>query len=175
MNLQFLPVILRMVQCVGCTMVFSPVNFTVVTGETVTDKALGPAVDHTLNKPSGHFLYWYRSTQNLGVRVDGIVNIPAFILLPNLCLNFAYYIKSMSTPDKLSALGVVLIGCSQGLVWSKKVIESQGWQVVQANLPNDQCSAMLSLFVSSNSTGGVSISVDDIFIDTCKSHTIRRV
>jgi len=143
------------------------VAFTVATGETLIDKTLGPAVDHTLNTPSGHFLYWYRPVQNLRVRVDGIINTPAFQLQPNLCLNFAYYINSISTSDKLTALGVALIGCSEGLIWSVKIIDSKGWQTVEANLPQSTCIAMLSFFVSSNATGGISVSVDDILIDTC--------
>jgi hypothetical protein len=106
------------------------VKFIVATGETLTDKTLGPAVDHTLNTPSGHFLYWYRRTQNLRVRVDGIINIPAFQLQPNLCLNFAYYINSISSSDQLTALGVALTGCSEEFVWSVKSVYNKGWKTV---------------------------------------------
>jgi hypothetical protein len=143
-----------------------PINFTVATGETLVHKALGPAFDHTLLTPSGHFLYWYRSSENLSVQVDGSV-FASFPLQPNLCLNFAYYINSLSTPDNLTELSVALSGCSKRLIWSTKVIDSDGWQVVQTKLPDDTCSAMLEFFVSSNATEAVSVSVDDILIDIC--------
>jgi hypothetical protein len=82
----------------------SPVKFTVATGQSLTDKTFGPSVNQTLNTASGHFLYWYRSTQNLRVQIDGIIDTPALPLQPNMCLSFAYYINSISTPEKLTVL-----------------------------------------------------------------------
>ncbi|CAF3084101.1 unnamed protein product [Rotaria socialis] len=38
-------------------------------------------------------------------------------------------------------------------------------------LPNNSCSVMLSFFVSSNGTEGVSVSFDDILLDFCESTT----
>jgi hypothetical protein len=147
------------------------VIFTVATGETLKDKTLGPEVDHTLNTSSGHFLYWYRPSENLRIRIDGVVHTPTFQLQSNLCLNFSYYINSISNPDKLTALGVNMIGCAEGLIWSVKIVDSNGWQYVEVNLPQKTCISMLDFFVSSNSTGGVSVSVDDILIDICTSPT----
>ncbi|CAF2405546.1 unnamed protein product [Rotaria sp. Silwood2] len=156
-----------------CSMnlVSAPINFTVATGQTVVDKTLGPSYDHTFNTPSGHFLYWYRSAQITRVRVDGLIDVPAFLLQPNMCLRFAYYINSISTPEKLTALGVTLIGCTKSLIWSTKIIDSNGWQIVDTRLPDTYCSALLSFFVSSNATAGVSISLDDIVIDFCSTTT----
>jgi hypothetical protein len=149
----------------------APDNFTVATGQSVSDKALGPLVDHTLATETGHFLYWYRPAQVLRVRLDGIISIPAFMLQPNLCLNFAYYIKSDSSPEKLTAIGVSMIGCLDGLIWSVKTIDSKGWQMVEKRLPEYSCPVMMTFFVSSNATSSVSVSVDDIRIDACKTTT----
>ncbi|CAF2026722.1 unnamed protein product [Rotaria magnacalcarata] len=113
---------------------------------------LGQSTDHTLNTPTSHFLYWYRSVQTIRVRVDGIINL-------------------ISTPEKLTALGVALIGCSEGLIWSVKKTDSNGWQTVNNILPNNSCSAMLSFFVSSNATEDVSVNFDDILLDFCGSTT----
>jgi hypothetical protein len=152
-----------------CTMynAVTVVKFTVATGETLKDKILGPEFDHTLNTSLGHFLYWYRPNENLRIRLDGVVYTPTFQLQPNLCLNFAYYINSISTPDKLTALGVDMIGCAKGLIWSVTTIDSNGWQAVEVNLPQKTCMSMLNFFVSSNSSGGVSVSMDDILIYIC--------
>jgi hypothetical protein len=142
------------------------INFTVATGQTLVHMALGPAFDHTLGTTLGHFLYWYHSSEIVRVRADGQV-FTTFSLQPNLCLKFAYYINSISTPDNLTALDVTLSGCSEGLISSVKVIESNGWQTIQTKLPDDSCTAILYFYVSSNATEAVSVAVDDISIDIC--------
>lgn len=155
----------------GMNLVTAPINFTIATGETIDNTTLGPLVDHTLNASSGHFLYWYRSAEMTRVRVDGLIDTPSFTLQPNMCLRFAYYINSISEPEKVTALGVTIIGCSQGLLWVQKTITSNGWQTVEHKLPHDSCAALISFFVSSNATTSVSVSLDDIQIDLCENST----
>ncbi|CAF4349964.1 unnamed protein product [Rotaria sp. Silwood2] len=70
-------------------------NFTVMTGDTIPDRSLGPTRDHTSNSSSGGFIYWNR--QLPFIPGDNGVVEPSKTIQQNtgMCVRFAYYVKML--------------------------------------------------------------------------------
>ncbi|CAF2523039.1 unnamed protein product [Rotaria sp. Silwood2] len=70
-------------------------NFTVMTGDTIPDRSLGPTRDHTSKSSSGGFIYWNR--QLPFIPGDNGVVEPSKTIQQNtgMCVRFAYYVKML--------------------------------------------------------------------------------
>ncbi len=151
------------------------VNFTITTSDQTmsVDKKLGPSMDYTLQKPSGHFLSWYSPSKETHVANDGLIMTPSINIMPNSCLRFAYFINSSKTLDTLTTLVVGVFYCGQtSNLWEIETGNTLGWQMVEQQLTTkQQCSSTTQffIFVSSNTTQGVSVAFDNIVVDICQT------
>lgn len=144
-------------------------NFTVMTGDTIPNRDLGPTRDHTTNSSSGGFLYWnrelpFRSGDNGFVRTSKSVEQNTA-----MCVRFAYYVKSLAVNKNATSLVVSTGGCYAAFLWSQAMDDSQGWQVAIAPVLNYACAETFYFNVNQQELVEVSVAFDDIEIAQCSS------
>jgi hypothetical protein len=144
-------------------------NFTVLTGDTIPNKNLGPTRDHTNNSSSGGFLYWNRQLP-FSARDFGEVR-PSTTIEQNLgmCVRFAYYVKSLAVNKNVTTLSISAGGCYGTSLWYQSLDDSQGWQIVVVPVAEFACAETFYFSVSQREPIPVSVAFDDIEIDQCSS------
>ncbi|CAF1223925.1 unnamed protein product [Rotaria sordida] len=142
-------------------------NFTVVTGDTIPDRELGPMRDHTSNSTSGGFIYWDRHLP-FQSGDSGSVH-PSKVVEANLgmCVRFAYYVKSAAENENGTAVSLWTGGCDSSSLWTRSLDDSYGWQVVVAPVPNIVCEVTLYFITYQHLTIPVAVAFDDIDIGPC--------
>ena len=144
-------------------------NFTVTTGQNVSNPALGPARDHTSNSSSGAFLYWQR--QLPFVPGDSGQISPSKRIEQNLgmCIRFAYFVNSSVVDRNATTLTVSAGGCYGANLWMKSMDSSEGWQVVIVPVRAFVCAETFYFGVTQQAPVPVSVALDDIEIAQCSS------
>jgi hypothetical protein len=144
-------------------------NFTVVTGETIPDRELGPVRDHTSNSSTGGFVYWNRHLPF--IRGDSGNVHPSKPIEQNvgMCIRFAYYVKSLAENKNGTAVSLWTGGCDSSSLWSRSLDDSDGWQIIVVPVPNKACEMTFYFMVYQQLTIPVSVAFDDIEIGTCSS------
>ncbi|CAF1689145.1 unnamed protein product [Adineta ricciae] len=141
-------------------------NFTLSTGETIPNKNLGPIRDHTTNSTSGGFLYWNRQLPLTSTDSGSISTTTAVSENFNLCIKFAYYVKS--TLINQNATNILLLGSGFPQVkWSRSLDDSQGWQIAVVRVDDYLYDKTFSLYVNQTQSVSVSVAFDDIDMDQC--------
>jgi hypothetical protein len=142
-------------------------NFTVVTGDTVPDRDLGPTRDHTTNSSTGGFIYWDRHLPF--IRADSGSVRPAQLVEANLgmCIRFAYYVKSLAANKNATDVSVWTGLCDSRSLWHRSLDDSQGWQMLVVPVPNIVCEVAFYFLVYQQLTIPVSVAFDDIDIGPC--------
>jgi hypothetical protein len=144
-------------------------NFTLVTGDTVPNRQLGPTRDHTNNASSGGFIHWNQQLPFTS-KDTGVVN-PVKPIQQNLgmCIRFAYYVKSLGTSRNGTHLSLATAGCYATYLWTKSMDDSEGWQVVTIPVLGYPCAETLSPSVVQVEPVPVSVAFDDIEIAQCST------
>ena len=144
-------------------------NFTLMTGDAVPNRDLGPTRDHTSNSSTGGFLYWNR--QLPFTRTDSGRVHPANDILQNLgmCLRFAYYVNSTAVNKNATSLSVSVGGCMAAQLWSLSLDDSQGWQSAVVPMFGNPCAVTIYFDVWQSELVPVSVAFDDIEINQCRS------
>ncbi|CAF1192990.1 unnamed protein product [Rotaria sp. Silwood1] len=147
----------------------STFNFTVMTGDTIPSRNLGPIRDHTSNSSSGGFLYWNR--QLPFVPGDNGVVEPSKPVEQNtgMCIRFAYYVKSLAVNKNATWLMLSTGGCYGASPWYQSMDDSQGWQVAKVPVLQYACAETFYFSVSQQEPIAVSVAFDDIEIAQCSS------
>ena len=144
-------------------------NFTVVTGDTVPNRELGPLRDHTSNASTGGFLYWNRQLP-FTARDFGRLSTSTTILQNlGMCVRFAYYVKSLAANKNGTRLGLSVGGCYAQNLWYASLDDSQGWQTALLPLGAYNCRETLYFDVSQVDLIPVSVAFDDIVVDQCST------
>ena len=147
----------------------SSFNFTVFTGDTVPNRELGPNRDHTTNASSGGFLYWNR---NLPFAIEDFGAVRPSKTIEensNMCVRFAYYVKSLAVNKNGTTLVMGARGCYAASLWVLLLNDSHGWQVATVSVANFPCSTTFYLSVQQAEPVEVSVAFDDIDIVQCSS------
>ncbi|CAF3080686.1 unnamed protein product [Rotaria sp. Silwood2] len=144
-------------------------NFTVMTGDTIPDRSLGPTRDHTSKSSSGGFIYWNR--QLPFIPGDNGVVEPSKTIQQNtgMCVRFAYYVKSVVVNRNATSLMLSTGGCYGASPWYRSMDDSQGWQVATVPVLQFACAETFYFSVSQREPFAVSVAFDDIEIAQCSS------
>ncbi|CAF1401590.1 unnamed protein product [Adineta steineri] len=142
-------------------------NFSVVTGDTVPNRELGPIRDHTSNSSTGGFIYW--NQQLPFIRGDSGVVCPLNLVEINLgmCVRFAYYVKSLAENKNGTVVSLWTGLCDSRSLWARSLDDSQGWQMVVVPVPNIVCQGTFYFYAHQLLTIPVSVAFDDIEIGSC--------
>ena len=144
-------------------------NFTVVTGDTVPNRDLGPIRDHTNNASTGGFLYWNRQLP-FTARDFGRLSTSTTILQNlGMCVRFAYYVKSLAVNKNGTLLSLSVGGCYAQTLWYTSLDDSQGWQTALLPLSAYSCGETLYFGVSQANPIPISVAFDDIDVDQCNT------
>ena len=144
-------------------------NFTVFTGDTVPDPALGPNQDHTTNSPAGVFLYWDRRLPFAPTDFGLVHTVQPIEQNAGMCIQFAYYVKSMATNKNATTLMVKANECYSTTLWNRSMDDSLGWQLVTIPVEAYSCAAAFSFFVTQQVPVAVAVAIDDIRIEQCNA------
>ncbi|CAF1180335.1 unnamed protein product [Adineta steineri] len=147
----------------------STFNFTAFTGETIPDQELGPTRDHTHNSTSAGFLYW---NQNLPVSTNdkgGVYLSKKIEQNTNMCIRFAYYIKSKLVNKNTTLIRLSSDESSSKVLWYQLFDDSQGWQIVIVPLTNVASAITYSFEAYRLDPTLTAVAFDDIEIDQCSS------
>ncbi|CAF3948902.1 unnamed protein product [Adineta steineri] len=144
-------------------------NFTVVTGDTVPNKELGPNRDHTNNSSSGGFVYWnqqlpFTSSDTGFIRPEKRIEQNF-----GMCIRFAYYVKSSAMNKNGTTLLLRAGGCYGKEMWTNSLDDSLGWQVVMIPVEKYACMERFYFRVTQTVPVAVSVAFDDIEIAQCPS------
>lgn len=142
-------------------------NFTVVTGESISDLQLGPDRDHTSNSSTGGFIYWNRQLPYIPSDSGLIIPQRFFETNSRMCIKFAYYVNSTIHDRNGTILDLSEQGCSASNFWTKALDNSYGWQEVSLNVPNSACTENYIIRVYQVALVKVSVAFDDIQIGQC--------
>ncbi|CAF1334078.1 unnamed protein product [Rotaria sp. Silwood1] len=144
-------------------------NFTIVTGDTVPNRKLGPTRDHTSNSSTGGFIYWNRQLPFTPTDL-GYIHPPKPIAVDlSMCIRFAYYIKSSIYNKNDTTLAVTVGGCLGSTLWYIYTDDSQGWQVIILPVPKVVCMESFYFTVYQKLPVEVSVALDDIAIEHCNT------
>ncbi|CAF3595309.1 unnamed protein product [Rotaria sp. Silwood1] len=144
-------------------------NFTVVTGDTVPNRKLGPIRDHTSNSSTGGFIYWDRHLPFTSTDLGYIHPPKPMVVDLSMCIRFAYYIKSSIDNRNGTTLAVTVGGCHGSSLWHIYTDDSQGWQVIILPVPNVVCMESFYFTVYQQPPVEVSVALDDIAIEHCNT------
>jgi hypothetical protein len=144
-------------------------NFTLFTGDTVPNKALGPTRDHTTNSTTGGFLYWNQHKPYTPTDFGRVCTSETIEQNTGMCIQFAYYVKSAATNKNRTHLSLSTGGCYAALLWYKSLDDSQGWQLLIIPVLNYACTETYYFNVNQGILAAVSVAFDDIQIDQCAS------
>jgi hypothetical protein len=147
----------------------SAFNFTVLTGDSVPNRNLGPTRDHTSNSTSGAFLYWNRELPFVPWDNGTVHPLKTIEENVGLCVRFAYYVKSLGVNKNGTILTLKLDGCYKASLWVRILDDSQGWQVATVNVGNFVCPVTFYFFVQQSDPVTVSVAFDDVDIRQCNS------
>ncbi|CAF3813716.1 unnamed protein product [Adineta steineri] len=142
-------------------------NFTVMTGETIPNRELGPTRDHTSNSTTGGFLYW---NQQLPFTSKDVGRVhPSTTIEQNfgMCIKFAYYVKSLAVNKNGTQVSISAGGCYGAYLWMQALDDSQGWQTVIIPVLKFACGETFYFDVYQSLPIAVSVAFDDIEIDQC--------
>ncbi|CAF3682373.1 unnamed protein product [Adineta steineri] len=142
-------------------------NFTVVTGETVPNRDLGPLQDHTNNSTTGGFIYWDRHLPFTSGDFGNVLSSKSVEINSDMCIKFAYYVKSSIDNKNGTQLGLVTGGCLGTQMWSRSLDDSKGWQVVILPTPNVLCMETFYFQIYQREPVAVSVALDDIEVASC--------
>ncbi|CAF1253193.1 unnamed protein product [Rotaria sordida] len=144
-------------------------NFTIVTGDTVPNRKLGPTRDHTSNSSTGGFIYWDRQLPFAPTDLGYIHPPKPMVVDLSMCIRFAYYIKSSIDNKNGTTLGLTDGGCSGSTLWYIYTDDSQGWQVIILPVPNVVCMESFYFTVYQQPPVVVAVALDDIAIEHCST------
>ncbi|CAF4026040.1 unnamed protein product [Rotaria sordida] len=144
-------------------------NFTIVTGDTVPNRKLGPTRDHTSNSSTGGFIYWDRQLPFAPTDLGYIHPPKPMVVDLSMCIRFAYYIKSSIDNKNGTTLGLTDGGCFGSTLWYIYTDDSQGWQVIILPVPNVVCMESFYFTVYQQPPVVVAVALDDIAIEHCST------
>ncbi|CAF3905109.1 unnamed protein product [Rotaria sordida] len=144
-------------------------NFTLMTGDTIPNRNLGPTRDHTSNSSSGGFLYWNRQLPFIPGDNGMITTSKSIEQNTGMCIRFAYYVKSLAVNKNATNLMLSTGGCYGATRWYVSMDDSQGWQVVKVPVLQFACAETFYFSVSQDEPIEVSVAFDDIEIAQCSS------
>ncbi|CAF1096941.1 unnamed protein product, partial [Rotaria sordida] len=144
-------------------------NFTLMTGDTIPNRNLGPTRDHTSNSSSGGFLYWNRQLPFIPGDNGMITTSKSIEQNTGMCIRFAYYVKSLAVNKNATNLMLSTGGCYGATRWYVSMDDSQGWQVVKAPVLQFACAETFYFSVYQDEPIEVSVAFDDIEIAQCSS------
>ena len=144
-------------------------NFTVVTGDTVPNRELGPLRDHTSNTTSGGFIYWDRHLPFIPGDSGNVHPSKPVEQNVGMCIRLAYYVKSAVENKNGTTVTLWTGGCDSSSLWRQSLDDSQGWQVAVAPVPKKVCEMTFYFMVYQQITTSVSVAFDDIEIGSCSS------
>jgi len=145
----------------------SAFNFTVLTGETIPNKNLGPIRDHTSTSTSGGFLYWNRDLPFTAIDSGEVITSRSIEINTGMCLKLAYYVNSTAVNKNGTTISINVAGCHSGLFWSLSLDDSQGWQTLIVPTSGPACPEKFYFGASQTVQIPVSVAFDDIEIDQC--------
>ncbi|CAF1643942.1 unnamed protein product [Adineta ricciae] len=144
-------------------------NFTVVTGETLPNKELGPNRDHTRNSTTGGFLYWVQRLPFTASDTGRVYTSISINQNRKSCVKFAYYVNSTVSRTNATEISLSPGGCYATTVWSLALDSSEGWQTAIVPLSHYACAEKFYFEVRQTQLTAMSVAFDDIEVDQCIS------
>ena len=86
-----------------------------------------------------------------------------------MCVQFAYYVKSLAMNKNGTILTMEARGCYAVALWVQQLDDSQDWQLARVSLGNFACSVTVYLTVQQTETIAVPVAFDNIQIAQCSS------
>ncbi|UJR32684.1 hypothetical protein I4U23_020143 [Adineta vaga] len=147
--------------------VINSFNFTIFTGDTIPDRQLGPKNDYTTNSSSGGFYYWNRQSNLSADDFATFSSLKTIERNADMCIKFAYFVKPLVVDGNETILTLDGLKCSRENVWTKSVVDSQGWQLISIHLENYVCAEQFYFSVFVETAKKVAVAFDDIRFAQC--------
>jgi hypothetical protein len=144
-------------------------NFTLLAGDAVPNKNLGPTRDHTSNSTAGGFLYWNRQFPFTSADSGSVFTSTRMVPNFDMCVTFAYYVKSAALNKSGTTLTLSASGCMTYVLWSQSLDDSQGWQTATVRAIDYLCESTYYFAVHQTQSVSASVAFDDIEIDQCSA------
>ena len=145
----------------------SVINYTINSPRSLPDPDLGPR--RSTGWSGDYFLYWSRSISTSPILINGQFKTPPIETNRDMCIRFAYFVNStdVQSDENNTEIQISARGCHIETLWSVKLDNSFGWQLVTTSLHPTACTQEIYFRITQKRPTRVAVAFDDITIAQC--------